>query len=320
MITPQDDLVFRGTGEVISTNVSIKDAVKAVATMPRTANIPKNVLAQIDVDRERASLNKDGIDPRVRSLALSVAGDSRVKYNLSADAVPKDNDASAFFLFESKEGYCDLFATTMVNMARSVDLPARFVLGYLITPGPADANGFTTVRSKDYHAWAEIYFEGYGWIPFDPTEGAEAVPGFGVGSTMNPGFQLTDEALRVIGIAFVVLALIVPLVFFAGRSFLRGMGGTARKHGELLRHHSKFQRILEQTSGKPKRFSHTLPEYTKFISDTLDVNAGEAHAIAGAFDSAFFAPEEPDQESIKKLGERVASFRETLRHARPTSS
>ncbi|TLS53704.1 transglutaminase domain-containing protein [Paenibacillus antri] len=90
------------------------------------------------------------------------------------------------FLFEVQEGYCDYFSTAMVVMARTLGLPARWVKGY--APGQSsndvifeqylpgedvdlDGPGTFTVRNSDAHSWAEVYFEGYGWIPFEPTSG-----------------------------------------------------------------------------------------------------------------------------------------------------
>jgi len=90
------------------------------------------------------------------------------------------------FLFEIKEGYCDYFSSAMAVLARSVGLPARWVKGY--TPGynevaditsgfvpeevtDPDGAGTYTVRNSDAHSWVEVYFPGYGWIPFEPTSG-----------------------------------------------------------------------------------------------------------------------------------------------------
>ena len=55
------------------------------------------------------------------------------KYNQQIDAPPPDVDAVEHFLFTTKEGYCDYYASAMVTMLRSVGVPARFVVGY--TPG-----------------------------------------------------------------------------------------------------------------------------------------------------------------------------------------
>ncbi|WP_199617436.1 transglutaminase TgpA family protein [Paenibacillus alkalitolerans] len=90
------------------------------------------------------------------------------------------------FLFEIQEGYCDYYSTAMVVMARSIGLPARWVKGYV--PGQSDLEfiyeqylpgeevdidgpGTYTVRNSDAHSWVEVYFDGYGWIPFEPTAG-----------------------------------------------------------------------------------------------------------------------------------------------------
>ncbi|WP_419872718.1 DUF4129 domain-containing transglutaminase family protein [Candidatus Pristimantibacillus sp. PTI5] len=91
------------------------------------------------------------------------------------------------FLFELKEGYCDYFSTSMAVMARSLGLPARWVKGFApgVLPisdyGPpggfTDENinpsgsGTYTVRNSDAHSWVEIYFDGFGWIPFEATAG-----------------------------------------------------------------------------------------------------------------------------------------------------
>lgn len=92
------------------------------------------------------------------------------------------------FLFELQEGYCDYFSTAMAVMARTLGMPARWVVGYtagsndmeeMYANNPymmeqmqtADTSGTYTVRNADAHSWVEIYFEGYGWVGFEPTPG-----------------------------------------------------------------------------------------------------------------------------------------------------
>ena len=73
-----------------------------------------------------------------------------------------------YFLLESREGYCAYFATTFVLLARAEGLPARYVEGFYV---PVMEDKEMEVYSNKAHAWPEVYFEGVGWIPFEPTPG-----------------------------------------------------------------------------------------------------------------------------------------------------
>ena len=76
-----------------------------------------------------------------------------------------------------KAGYCIHFASTMAVMARLEGIPARIVVGY--QPGTAAGGGGEhTVTSDDLHAWPELYFDGVGWVRFEPTPGRGAVPSY----------------------------------------------------------------------------------------------------------------------------------------------
>jgi transglutaminase-like putative cysteine protease len=73
-----------------------------------------------------------------------------------------------WFLFDEQTGFCNYYATAQVLMLRSLGIPARFVVGY--AQGEYDPQTKTyTVRKKDSHAWPEVYFIDYGWMPFEPT-------------------------------------------------------------------------------------------------------------------------------------------------------
>jgi len=89
-------------------------------------------------------------------------------YSLQVPVVPSDQDAVAFFLFHSRQGACDLFASAFVILCRCVGIPARVVTGF-IGSDERDASGWFIVRERQAHAWAEIEIPPYGWIPFDPT-------------------------------------------------------------------------------------------------------------------------------------------------------
>ncbi len=126
---------------------------------------------------------------RVRDLAQQVAGDAPTSYgraraietflraypyNLDLPDPPTDRDLVDYFLFNLQEGYCDYYASAMVVMAREVGIPARLASGY--AQGTYDYDlGRWVVTEKDGHSWVEVYFEGIGWVEFEPTAGLPAL-------------------------------------------------------------------------------------------------------------------------------------------------
>ncbi len=76
-------------------------------------------------------------------------------------------DAADAFIFQMQAGYCVHFATAMAVMLRTRGVPARVAVGY--APGEQVAENRWVVRGFDSHAWVEVYFPEFGWIPFDPT-------------------------------------------------------------------------------------------------------------------------------------------------------
>ena len=72
------------------------------------------------------------------------------------------------FLFDTRLGYCEHYASAFVVLMRALDIPARVVTGYQGGEmNPID--GFMTVRQSDAHAWAEVWLAGSGWVRIDPT-------------------------------------------------------------------------------------------------------------------------------------------------------
>ena len=95
-----------------------------------------------------------------------------IEYTMTPGALPESvQDEEGFldyFLLENKKGYCSYFATAFVLLARAEGIPARYVEGFSI---PIDSDKTVTVYSHMAHAWPEVYLEGVGWIPFEPTPG-----------------------------------------------------------------------------------------------------------------------------------------------------
>ncbi|MDS1269410.1 DUF3488 and transglutaminase-like domain-containing protein [Lipingzhangella sp. LS1_29] len=107
--------------------------------------------------------------PHERAVALQewfTGGD--FDYDLSPQSVPDGTDPLTHFLIDSRAGYCEQFAAAMAIMARVSDIPARVAVGY--TGGSAVAGTDEwRVTQEHAHAWPELYFEGHGWLRFEPT-------------------------------------------------------------------------------------------------------------------------------------------------------
>jgi len=125
------------------------------------------------------------LDTRIPALAREVTQDaktpfdkavrienylrSRYAYSLNFTGKPA-NDPLAHFLFETRAGHCEYFASAMAVMLRTLGIPSREVNGFL--PGEYnDLGGDYIVRASDAHSWVEVYFPGLGWEVFDPTPG-----------------------------------------------------------------------------------------------------------------------------------------------------
>jgi len=105
-------------------------------------------------------------------------------YDLSPPGVPEGSDPLTHFLLEDRVGYCEQFAGAMAVMARQADIPSRVAVGY--TAGELQGDGRWSVSVGDAHAWPELYFEGAGWVRFEPTPAAEG--GTGQGSATVPDY------------------------------------------------------------------------------------------------------------------------------------
>jgi transglutaminase-like putative cysteine protease len=86
-------------------------------------------------------------------------------------------DALASFLFQTRRGYCEQFAGSFAAMARAVGLPTRVAVGFTWGAQDPEEPTLYRVRGVHAHAWPEVYFHGYGWVPFEPTPGRAPVQG-----------------------------------------------------------------------------------------------------------------------------------------------
>ena len=139
------------------------------------------------------------LDPRIGQIAERLTADATSDYRkvlaiqqhfhdpeftYSTD-VETDTDADGLleFLTQTKAGFCQHYTAAMTVMVRTLGLPARVAVGS--RSGTRQQDGSYLVQSDDAHVWVEVYFEGSGWLPFEPEVGTTH-PNAQVGTYLNP--------------------------------------------------------------------------------------------------------------------------------------
>ena len=97
------------------------------------------------------------------------------------------------FLFKTRTGYCQQFATSFAVLARIDGLPTRVDVGFL--PGASIGRDSWEVLGTDTHAWPQVKFADYGWIDFEPTPGATTKGSSNPGKPIKPLPSVTGTTL-----------------------------------------------------------------------------------------------------------------------------
>lgn len=223
-------------------------------------------------------------------------------YDLEAPPVPVTaDDAVEYFLFKSKRGYCDVFASSMVVMCREVGVPARLATGF-ITGELDSVNKKYIVREKDRHAWAEVYFPDCGWVAFDPTsytmDGDQTVSGtFGksIARLINDIFGGTAA------IPATILLLVICAMMAFGKDIRRfrfgsGINAPSKLHGAAV---GRYYSICKTIGARSKSYT---PFEAVALTETL---SPEARSIAiqamDLFSKIRYAQRSVTEEDIRQL-------------------
>ena len=162
------------------------EGVSSVPEIPPSAL--RNTSTEYTDDVRGLYLQLPDLDPRIEALAEQITARDETPYD-KAESIElylkthyaytldlrgdPGNDPLAYFLFTSRAGHCEYFASAMAVMLREVGIPSRYAMGFL--PGEFnDVGGDYIIRASDAHAWVEAFFPGYGWLTFDPTPGGQA--------------------------------------------------------------------------------------------------------------------------------------------------
>ena len=160
-------------------NLGMMEYEVGVADRPYVSSVPEEPSGFAG---NSPALDIGGLTPRMRELAADVMGGLppaegaralerhlATEYDYTTDLVGRGGaEPLETFLFESRRGHCEYFASSMVLLLRSQGIPARLVTGFL----GAEQNrleDYYVVRQSNAHAWVEAYLPETGWTLFDPT-------------------------------------------------------------------------------------------------------------------------------------------------------
>lgn len=226
-----------------------------------------------------------------KAVRLKEAIERQVAYDLKAPAIPAGFDAVDYFLFESKRGYCDLFASAMATTARVVGLPARYATGFYPARDIKDDFGYVFHQSEA-HAWAELFFEGHGWVAFDPTEGA---PNLGDATREAP--ILEQPWVRTLGL-ILLGAFFVIGPFFAAKFVAKRRTPVDPAKRALAKAYSVYVRAVEKGTGRPKRPGETPLEYVARVREDWTQRPDNLDALNQQFVAAFYSPNPTNSEEL----------------------
>ncbi len=134
---------------------------------------------QLPEDMERvtelaSNLTQNETNPYKKAQIIERHLQTSYAYTTNLPPVEGNNPVNSF-LFNTKQGHCEFFATAMTLMMRSQNIPARLVNGFLGGVWNGSGN-YMSVRQGDAHSWVEVYLPEYGWVPFDPTPSSGTTP------------------------------------------------------------------------------------------------------------------------------------------------
>ncbi|HWB66910.1 MAG TPA: DUF3488 and transglutaminase-like domain-containing protein [Mycobacteriales bacterium] len=173
------------TGTVFSASDDTQNLSYQFTSSPRqpTRRQLSTVSASFDTSKLAGDLLLGHISPAVIALTRHVIRHATTPYQKAvaiqafltsspftySTNIPADNSghALAHFLLHTHRGFCQQYAAAMAVMARIALIPSRVAVGF--TRGEQQPDGTWVVTTHDAHAWPELYFAGYGWVPFEPT-------------------------------------------------------------------------------------------------------------------------------------------------------
>jgi transglutaminase-like putative cysteine protease len=180
---------YHAVSNVVIPTASELDSATPVPPSAKYTFLPAATPSKIDDIAERWASDATVDDPYREILAIMDHLTEPGMFSYSDDVdLRDDSNALVNFLTKTRKGFCQQFAAAMAVLVRSLGFPARIAVGYRTGESSGDSY---LVTSHDAHAWVEVYFQDYGWLPFEPTPQRPNPIGHIENSYLNPASTIS---------------------------------------------------------------------------------------------------------------------------------
>ena len=249
-------------------------------------------------------LKEEGGSPLEVAERIRSRVSQEIVYNTNVERTPSDVDAAAYAMFTAHEGYCDVFATNMVLMARAAGIPARYCVGYLCES--ESVRGVQTLMENDRHAWAELYFSNIGWVVFDATAGARTKEGGGRKDVPKDFKDYIKSIGILLNVLIVLFSAFAVVLYFRLKNAPRS--AEALK-SDLAKLYIRYCEKIRKATGKRRLLHESNSDYLNRVVSEEMPEAGELREIGSKFDRLFFGPDAINGDTLKGLEQRVDTLR-----------
>lgn len=312
------------------------------------ADLPERV-KQLAIEITKAATN-----PYDKAKAIEKYLSDHYPYtNTPDESKGKSKDFVDRFLFEVKQGYCDYYSSSMAVLTRSIGLPTRWVKGYSSGTSPipeeirelgilgqlgseidTDGAGTYTVRNSDAHSWVEVYFEGFGWIPFEPTSGfslpnvfPEQTPPPVDLSTESDPVTLPEETKEAPSLTWLWLtlsgvaaaAVVAVSSFFIAKSDYWRAWRTRMKKRQAVNFNQKiiveFEKLLRlsRRKGYTRHEYETMREATTRWSNQSKWMKKELETVLELFERAKYSQENSTEVDYQTVSQSIIRLKEQMK-------
>jgi transglutaminase-like putative cysteine protease len=151
------------------------DALRQAERLPLVDDIQAQFTQVPELPEVRELLDDlidDSATPYDQVLAIHAFFSRTNGFRYDLETGPETDAPAIVDFLENRVGFCVQYATAMAWLVRSIDMPARVAFGFTRGSGSGDSRVLT---NRNLHAWTEVYFDGFGWVPFDPTPSGPVV-------------------------------------------------------------------------------------------------------------------------------------------------